>query len=77
MPETLRHANVLLLDEPTEALDAPTAARLLAGVRNFDPRAALVIALHDRQSLALPWTPSAHVQLTGAEDRDTLSRARR
>jgi ATP-binding cassette subfamily C protein CydC len=59
----LRHADVLLLDEPTEALDAQTAARLLAGVRDFDPRAALVIALHDRQSLVLPWTPTAHVEL--------------
>jgi ATP-binding cassette, subfamily C, bacterial CydC len=69
----LRHPDVLLLDEPTEALDAPTAARLLAGVRDFDPRAALVIALHDRQSLALPWTPNAHVELTGAESRLELS----
>jgi ATP-binding cassette subfamily C protein CydC len=71
----LRHADVLLLDEPTEGVDAPTAARLLAGVRNFDPNAALVIALHDRQSLVLPWTPTARVELTGAEDRDTVSRA--
>jgi ATP-binding cassette, subfamily C, bacterial CydC len=69
----LRHGDVLLLDEPTEALDAPTAVRLLAGVRDFDPRTALVIALHDRQSLVLPWTPSAHVELTGAECRDTVS----
>jgi ATP-binding cassette subfamily C protein CydC len=68
----LRHPDVLLLDEPTEALDAPTAARLLAGVREFDPNAALVIALHDRQSLILPWTPTARVELTGAEDRNTV-----
>jgi ABC-type multidrug transport system fused ATPase/permease subunit len=66
----LRHPDILLLDEPTEALDAPTAARLLAGVRRFDPCAALVIALHDRQSLVLPWTPTVRVQLTGAEDHD-------
>jgi ATP-binding cassette, subfamily C, bacterial CydC len=59
----LRHADVLLLDEPTEALDAPTAARLLAGVREFDPKTALVIALHDRQSLVLPWTPTTRVEL--------------
>jgi ATP-binding cassette subfamily C protein CydC len=71
----LRHADALLLDEPTEALDAPTAARLLAGVRAFDPDTALVIALHDRQSLVLPWTPTARVELTGAEHRDMVSPA--
>jgi hypothetical protein len=48
---------------------------LLTGVRDFDPRAALVIALHDRQSLVLPWTPSARVELTAPEDRDPVSRA--
>jgi ATPase subunit of ABC transporter with duplicated ATPase domains len=53
--------SVFLLDEPTEGLDTPTAARLLAGVRAFNPDAALVIALHDRQALQLPWTPIAHV----------------
>jgi ATP-binding cassette subfamily C protein CydC len=59
----LRHADVLLLDEPTEGLDAPTADRLLAGVRYSDPNAALVIALHDRQSLILPWTATARIEL--------------
>jgi ABC-type transport system involved in cytochrome bd biosynthesis fused ATPase/permease subunit len=59
----LRRSHSLLLDEPTEGLDTATAARLLAGVREFDPRAALVIALHDRQSPALPWTPSARLEL--------------
>jgi ABC-type transport system involved in cytochrome bd biosynthesis fused ATPase/permease subunit len=54
---------VLLLDEPTEGLDTATAARLLAGVRAFDPDAALVIALHDRQSPVLPWTPTARIEL--------------
>jgi hypothetical protein len=29
----------------------------------FDRTAALVIALHDRQSPALPWRPSARVEL--------------
>jgi ATP-binding cassette subfamily C protein CydC len=59
----LRRADVLLLDEPTESLDAQTAARLLAGVRAFDPNSGLVIALHDRQSPQLPWTPDTTVEL--------------
>jgi ATP-binding cassette subfamily C protein CydC len=59
----LRRADVVLLDEPTEGVDTATAARLLAGVRAFDPGAALVIALHDRQSPALPWTPTARIEL--------------
>jgi ATP-binding cassette, subfamily C, bacterial CydC len=71
----LRRADVLLLDEPTEGLDAPTAARLLAGVREFDPHATLVIALHDRQSLALPWTPTARLELAATEYCDGRSRA--
>ncbi len=63
----LRRADVLLLDEPTEGLDTATAARLLAGVRAFDPGAALVIALHGRQSLALPWAPTGRIELHAAE----------
>ena len=62
----LRHPDVLLLDEPTEGLDTSTAARLLAGVRAFNPSAALLIALHDRQSPALPWTPTGRVELHAA-----------
>jgi ABC-type lipoprotein export system ATPase subunit len=55
---------VLLLDEPTEGLDTHTAARLLAGVREFDPEAILAIALHDRQPPELPWKPTACIELT-------------
>ena len=62
----LRHSDVLLLDEPTEGLDTSTAARLLAGVRAFDPSAAFVIALHDRQAPALPWTPTGRIELHAA-----------
>jgi hypothetical protein len=53
----------LLLNEPTEGVDTPTAARLLVGARAFDPGAALVIALHDRQSPVLPWTPTGRIEL--------------
>ena len=60
----LRRREVLLLDEPTEGLDITTAARLLAGVRQFDPAVALVIALHDRQSLANPWRPTSRIELS-------------
>jgi ATP-binding cassette subfamily C protein CydC len=59
----LRRPDALLLDEPTEGLDTATAARLLTGVRAFDPSAALVIALHDRQAPAMAWTPTARVEL--------------
>jgi len=62
----LRRPDVLLLDEPTEGLDTPTAARLLAGVRAFDPSAGLVIALHDRQTPLLPWTPTGRIELDAA-----------
>jgi ABC-type bacteriocin/lantibiotic exporter with double-glycine peptidase domain len=62
----LRRPDVLLLDEPTEALDTPTAGRLLAGVRKFDPSVALIIALHDRQAPEPPWTPTARLDLAPA-----------
>jgi ATP-binding cassette subfamily C protein CydC len=77
----LRQPDVLLLDEPTEGLDTQTAARLLAGVRAFHPSAALVIALHDRQSRVLPWTPTGRIELhpatgPGAQPRAAADRLR-
>ena len=72
----LRHPDVLLLDEPTEALDLRAAERLLAGVREFDPDAAIVIGLHGRQSPELPWTPTAHIDLDAREGPWQALRAR-
>jgi ATP-binding cassette subfamily C protein CydC len=59
----LRHPDALLLDEPTEGLDTAAATQLLAGVRSFLPDALLIIALHDRQSPRLPWSPTMRFSL--------------
>ncbi|MCR8549385.1 ATP-binding cassette domain-containing protein [Salipiger sp. P9] len=42
----LRAPAVLLLDEPTEGLDGPTARQVLSGVKEFLPSAAIVTASH-------------------------------
>lgn len=42
----LRHPDILLLDEPTEGLDAATARQVVAGIRAYLPQAAIVAATH-------------------------------
>lgn len=42
----LRRPRFLLLDEPTEGLDDPTARAVLAGIRDFLPDAGILIAAH-------------------------------
>ncbi|GAA0285501.1 thiol reductant ABC exporter subunit CydC [Rhodovulum strictum] len=44
----LRKPRLLLLDEPTEGLDRPTAIRVLAGIREMLPQATILTASHRR-----------------------------
>ncbi|MGW0212044.1 ATP-binding cassette domain-containing protein [Streptomyces sp. NPDC003233] len=59
----LRTPAVLLLDEPTTGLDAPTAVRMLTGVRRALPDSALVIALPDRHDDLMPFTATQVLRL--------------
>jgi ATP-binding cassette, subfamily C, bacterial CydC len=46
----------LLLDEPTEGLDAATAGTVLANLRRELPASTLIIAMHDKHAALLPET---------------------
>ncbi|MEQ9695007.1 ATP-binding cassette domain-containing protein [Shimia sp. SDUM112013] len=47
----LRHPRLLLLDEPTEGLDAPTARQVLSNIRAYLPEAAILMASHRRAEI--------------------------
>ncbi len=55
-----RQPDVLLIDEPTTGLDAATANRVLAAIRDRLPNTALVLAIHelpqDRGILGPAWS---------------------
>lgn len=48
----LRRPRLLLLDEPTEGLDEPTANAVLAGIRRYLPEAAILMASHRQPETA-------------------------
>ncbi len=48
----LRRPQVLLLDEPTEGLDAESAGQVLSSIRRLLPEAAIVIATHKETEIA-------------------------
>lgn len=48
----LRRPKLLLLDEPTEGLDAPLATRVLEGIRATLPNAAILMAAHRPEEVA-------------------------
>lgn len=49
----LRHPKVLLLDEPTEGLDTQTAKKVLEGIRDWLPEAAIITASHREAEIAM------------------------
>ncbi|MFJ2828399.1 ATP-binding cassette domain-containing protein [Streptomyces sp. NPDC087263] len=59
----LAEPDVLLLDEPTEGLDAPTARAVLEAIRARLPRCTLVVVAHDRHRDHLPWAADTEIAM--------------
>jgi ATP-binding cassette subfamily C protein CydC len=59
----LGRPDVLLADEPTEGLDAPSARELLLALRLANPSMTMVLALHEQQAGQLSWAPDTLVRL--------------
>jgi hypothetical protein len=55
------------LTSPPRASTPKPAPDCLAEVREHDPSATLVIALHDRQAPDPPWEPTSRIELAPVE----------